>query len=473
MINKKLDNHKKLELIRHAYLTGQLNYKVYGYQQPIYEALWGMINNPEGLKYYLNCARRFGKSTIMTLIAIEYALRNKNSQIRFAAPTGKMLRKITFPIIRMLLKDCPEDLMPVFNQTDNVWTFFNGSQIHLSGTENGTYENLRGTASHLNLVDECGFMSELDTIIKSVLIPQTLTTGGKTILASTPPTTPAHDSYAIAMDCMADGFYQSFTVHDNKSLTPELIAQYAKESGGFDSSTWKREYLVQWVIDEELQVIPEWNEEFIETPAQDNTYPYHHRYTSIDLVVKNNTAILFGYYNHSTQTLVIQAEAELKGSKLTTQALAKTITEKEAQIFDGIKPHRRLSDNKHPLLLADLGILHQLHFKPETDDIITLVNEARILVLNGRLRVDPSCTSLIANLQYGVWEDNRKSLGSSTAYNNFSHLKALLYMIRKIDENTNPVPAHLNVSEYTHFMPQQKHGSAEVLKRMFGLTRRH
>ena len=430
-----------------------------------------MINNPEGLKYYLNCARRFGKSTLMTLVAIEYALRNKNSQIRFAAPTAKMLRKITYPIIRMLLKDCPEHLMPDFNATDNVWRFKNGSEIHLSGTENGTYENLRGTASHLNLVDECGFMSELDTILKSVLIPQTLTTGGKTILASTPPTTPAHDSYAIAMDCKAEGFYQSFTVYDNKSLTPALIAQYAKESGGLDSSTWKREYLVEWAIDQELQVIPEWSEGFIEAPEPDDTYPYHHRYTSMDLVVKSNTAILFGYYNHKTKTLVIQAEADIKGSKLTTQALAAAITAKEAEIFKGNKPHRRLSDNKHPLLLADLGILHQLHFKPETDDIITLVNEARILVLDGRLRVHPDCVNLIDNLRYGVWEENRKALGSSTAYNNFSHLKALLYLIRKLDENTDPVPAHLNVSEYTHFIPNKKHNNAEALRKIFGLTK--
>lgn len=461
----------KAQVIQQAYERGLLTYKVRPYQRVIYDALWGAIKNPDGLKYYLNCARRFGKSHIMTLIAIEYALRNPLSQIRFAAPTGKMLRKITYPIMRTILKDCPENLMPEFNATDNVWRFKNGSEIHLSGTENGSYDNLRGTASNLNLIDECGFMSELDVIVKSILIPQTITTGGKTILASTPPDTPAHDAYAIAMDCQAEGRYHKLTVHDNKSLTPELIEQYAKESGGYESTTWRREYLCEWVVDEELQVLPEWLDDYIGEPVPDQRDPYHHRYTSMNLEVRDATAALFGHFDYKEQILYITDELTMKGNKVNTETLSTALLEKESEVFGNIKTYRRMCDPKHKLLLQDLGLLHGMYFILEEDDLVTLVNEARVMIKNGHLRISPKCVELLENMKYAVWTENRSKLGSSTRFNNFAHLKALLYMIRKIDQGSDPVPLHLNMVHFTHWIPTPQQTNVAALKKMFNLKR--
>ena len=71
---------------------GELSWLLYKHQRPIYDAIRkAMLDG--NLKYTLNCSRRFGKTSVLALIAMEEALQNKNHQVRFAAPTGKELRK--------------------------------------------------------------------------------------------------------------------------------------------------------------------------------------------------------------------------------------------------------------------------------------------------------------------------------------------------------------------------------------------
>ena len=229
--------------------AGYLSYKLYDYQVPLYNLLIGAIKDPSCLKYVLNCSRRWGKSTILCLIATEYCLRNPNSLVRFAAPTGKALKKIIIPIMRLICKDAPEQYKPKFRALDAIYVFHNGSELHMAGTDGGNAESLRGQTSHLNVIDEAGFCDDLDYLMKSILMPQTLTTGGKTLLASTPSKTPAHDFHTIAQECKEAGHYMTYTIYDNPSISEKTRELYAKEAGGFESSTWKREYLCQFVVD--------------------------------------------------------------------------------------------------------------------------------------------------------------------------------------------------------------------------------
>ena len=168
----------KSELVAESWRRGLLSWKLYKHQLPIYNAVWAAIKDDTKLKYVINRSRRFGKTTILCLIVLEYGIQNPNSQIRFAAPTAKSLRKIIHPIFKMLLEDCPKSLLPKYRGQEDVFVLPNGSQLHLSGTDNGHEENLRGTVSHLNLVDEAGSMNNLNYIVKSILTPQTLTVKG-------------------------------------------------------------------------------------------------------------------------------------------------------------------------------------------------------------------------------------------------------------------------------------------------------
>jgi hypothetical protein len=460
--------------LRLAWERGLLSFLLYDYQIPLYESLWEAIKNPKCLKFTLNCSRRYGKSMTMSLIALEFAIRNPNSQIRFAAPTAKTLKKITNPIFRMLLETCPKHLKPRYYTQDQEWRFPNGSIISCAGTDNGNAENLRGTASHLNLIDEAGFCDDLNYILKSILIPQTLTTGGKTLLASTPPKTPAHDFVTIAQECESEGFYKTYTIFDNKTLSKETIDLYAQESGGYNSSTFKREYLCQFVTDETLSVVPEWKDEYIQIPNKnDNFNKYYHRYVALDIGVVDKTVSIFGYYDFKQAILYIEDELVLQGNEVTTQKLSDEIKTKEKQVFDNLQPYKRIADNNNLILLQDLSSMHNLHFSPTNKETLdAMVNELRLMVGSGRIRVHPRCTHLIGCLKYGIWDKNHKSFARSSVYGHFDGLAALVYLVRNLDQHTNPIPSDAFISHYTHFIPENKtNKNQDFLKKIFNINK--
>ncbi len=458
------------ELLRVAWERGLLQHLLRDYQVQLFDDLWSAIENKECLKFVLNCSRRWGKSTLLCLIAIMYSIKYPGSQIRFAAPTAKALRKITNPIIKMLLASCPQDLKPLYKTQDGVWVFPNGSEIHLAGTDNNNSESLRGTASHLNLIDEAGFCDELEYVVQSILIPQTLTTGGTTLLASTPPKTPAHDFSSIAQECEAEGHYKKYTIYDNESISNEEINLFAKESGGFSSTTWKREYMAEFVVDEDSQIIPEWSDDYITEHKVDSLTPFWHRYVGMDLGVRDFTAVLYAHYNFSDATLYIEDETTIAGEKVTTENLTKELKEKEKLIFGDLKPYRRVSDNNNLMLLNDLHSAHGMHFLPTgKDSLDAMVNAVRMMAQKGQIKVHPRCTMLIGCLKYGIWTQKRDKFGRAKVYKHFDHLAALVYLVRNLSRNTNPVPNTHNMSQYTHFIPEgmNQTRTQEAFKNLF------
>lgn len=464
-----LNKSRAIEL---AWQRGLLEYKLYSHQLPLFHDLWNAIHNPHCLKYALNCSRRWGKTTILCLIATVYAIKYPNSQIRFAAPTQKTLKKILTPIFKWIISDAPRSLRPRYMSQDQVWAFPNGSEIHTAGTDNGHYESLRGTTSHLNIIDEAGFCDELDYILRSVLMPQTLTTGGTTLMASTPSKTPAHDWYGIAMECEAAGHYRCYDIYDNKTLDQSTIDKFAKESGGYNSSTFKREYLCQFIVDQELQIIPEWNSDYIVNTIPDEYRKYYHNYVSMDLGVKDFTAVLFGYYDFRRAKMIVTDELTMAGAAMTTLTLKDAIIEKERDNFGNLPVYRRVADNNNLLLLQDLGSMHQIHFAPTNKDSLdAMVNEVRMFVNEGRLHVDPKCTMLIGCLKYGIWDAKHKEFGRATVYRHFDHLASLIYMIRNLDQSTNPIPS-------THFYNINTHHIGSIgtqrheLEKLVGFRRR-
>ncbi len=453
------DGITKPELLEYAWRSGYLSYKLHDYQLPLYK----LIVDGKSLKFVLNASRRFGKSYILSLYAVEFALRHPNSLIRFAAPTGKALRKIILPIFKQIFEDCPQGLQPSFASQDCFYKFANGSEIHLAGTDSGAAENLRGQASHLNIIDEAADVDNLDYVYRSILLPQTLTTGGRTILASTPPKTPAHDFYSIAIEAEAAGEYAKYTIYENKSLPTSVIDEYARESGGYDSTHFKREYLCEFIVDEDSVIIPEFNPDLhIKEPQRDHLYPYWHKYVGMDLGVKDFTACIFGYYDFKRATLVIEDEFTMSGPDMTTVKLSKLITETESKLWADKRAYRRVADNNNLLLIQDLSSLHNLHFMPTSKDSLdAMVNELRMLVAANRLEIAPHCKQLIGCLRYGIWSTSKtkREFGRSKVYGHYDHLAAIIYLVRNLATHTNPVPASLGHEPHRSWIPTRNQHS--------------
>jgi len=453
-----------IKLIEERWKLGNLYYKLKDHQIDLYN----QITKGSNKKHVVNCSRRFGKSYTLCLIAIEHALKSK-VHVRFAAPTSKQLKEIIQPIMIKILSDCPEELKPDFKSQDNKYVFQNGSEIHIAGCDNGNAENLRGHESDLNLIDEAGFIDDLEYVLKDILMPQTLTTGGRTIVSSTPPRTPAHYYNRLCTEAQLGRFYSLFTIYDNTSIDQETIEEYCQEAGGVNSTTWKREYLCEFVVDEMSVVVPEWNDSYVGEIELDAWRMYYQNYISMDIGGRHKTAILYGYYDFKRSVLQVVDESILTGQDTTTDLIAKTIQAKEIELFQDMTEPRRIADNNNVILLQDMSLMHGVHFAPTSKDtLLAMVNELRVFVAQGRLFISEKCQELIGCMRAAIWNKQRTQFDVSDMYGHFDALASLIYMVRNIDQYSNPIPVTSTALPSTHYIHFEKESSERSnLKRMF------
>ena len=212
------------------------------------------------------------------------------------------------------------------------------------------------------------------------------------------------------------------------------------------STTFRREYLCEFITDSDLQIIPEWNDKYVVDEPKDEMYSFWHKYVGMDLGTKDFTACIFGHYNFRKAILYIEDEFKMNGPTMNTNLLVGQIKATEAALWGEVPPFRRISDNNNLHLLQDMGSIHQLHFLATNKDTLeAMINEVRLLVQAGRIIINPKCKQLIGCLKYGVWDEKRKGFARSSTYGHFDALAALIYLVRNIAFNSNPVP-----KEYGH-----------------------
>jgi hypothetical protein len=441
-----------------------------------------------------NCSRRFGKSFAWVNRAIGKCLEQPGYQARYGAPTRKMVRSIIEPAVRYFIRECPEDLRPHHKIMDGLWQFPNGSQLWIAGCDNGGYERLRGTSTDEAYVDEAGFIADLEPLIHDVLLPQLLTTDGKMVLSSTPPRSPAHpfvskymreakargayierDIYAARCDCEETGA-RCETTH----ITDAKIAEFLEEAGGQDSTTARREYLVQIVVDESSAVLPEFERNKDTLVEECERPPYFDAYTSIDFGFYDLTFGIFAHYDFMGAALVV--EDEIVMARQHTEAIADAVRVKELELWGDqptayrgdSAPYLRIADAP-PILLADMQRTHNMNvIAPQKDDKEAALNAVR-LALTGhgpfKLRIHPRCTALVDHCRHAIWNKRRTSFERSAESGHFDGVDALVYLCRSVQRAKNPYPPlPENVKGSTHWIsphsPYAKRG--EEWGRAFG-----
>lgn len=474
---------KKLSAARSAlrWKEGDLDYKLLPHQKELYASLISAIENKTVLKYVVNSSRRFGKSFVLCLIACEFALQQPGSYIRFAAPSGVQIREILHQHMRKICEDAPPNIKPIMKGHIGKYVFPNGSEITFAGVDGGHAENLRGNASHLNILDEAGSMDDLMYVLNDILLPQTLTTRGTTLIASTPPRSPAHEFCDVAREAEIKGNYSKFTIYDNTSIKPDELKLYIEEAGGKESTTFKREYLCQFIVDSNLALCREWSPDFIKNDKRDPYYVFYDKYVAMDIGVRDFTALIFGYYNFMEARLYIQDEITLKGQDVTTLNIAKEVKDKEKELWVNCNPKRsRISDSNNLILLQDLQSQHNINFSPTNkDQLEAMVNELRMWVGAGKVVIDPKCKQLIGCLEYGIWDAGAKNskvykgFARAAGYGHFDHLAALIYLIRNIDPYNNPIPPNLGKTIENSLVAYQDNktymdSSSETLDNIYG-----
>lgn len=373
------------------------------------------------------------------------------------------------PIFKSIFKSIPRKLRPRWNTLEGAYIFPNGSMIHIAGVNNGHADDLRGTSADLCVIDESGFVDDLQYLVDSVLTPQLLTTQGKLIMASSSPLSPAHEFVSYIQEGRANGNYSSYDIYQG-DFTPEIIEEFCKEAGGTSSTTWRREYLNEIIVDSQYAIIPEFSKDIVQKYQPSEFDSYFHRYVSMDIGTKDFTAILFGVYDFKRATLFILDEVIIDGPQVTTQNISSLVKQKEIQL-KAENPYRRVADNNNLILLQDLGSQFDLQFSPTNKDKLeAMVNELRLWVQSKRVIVSPNCTQTIGCLEFGVWNKDRKDWGRSSQYKHFDALAALMYLVRNVDQVTNPIPL-IHGTNFNQYIPYD--GEQDVqhsVKKIFNLS---
>lgn len=415
-----------------------LEYKFHPGQDTIQDAYDSVKNK----LFVANCARRFGKTYWIAVIAIKVALSKDLARVKIASAYLKDVEEYIVPTFDLVLEDCPEELKPQYLDSKKKYRFKNGSEIQIVGLDKNPNAG-RGNYCDLYVFDEAAFIKNLSYIYSSIVMPMTMyREGAKVIMISTPPKTPDADFVDFIHKAKRENAYVELDIYKNPMVTPEMAEEYRREC--LTETDWEREYLCKIVTDKTLALIPEAaNKDFsVHINAyNDPNYVHFHKYVSMDLGVRDLNVTLFAYYDFSRGKLVVEREHVMNGPDMTTPKLHAAISEIEQELWQGKEPYKRVADNNNPLLLLDLGSIHNMFFHSTSkDNLHAMVNAVRVWISQDRIEIDPSCRFLIDSIKFGVWNENRSEFARSKTLGHYDAVASLMYLVRNIDEQTNPIP---------------------------------
>lgn len=439
----------KEQALHELWKRGSLRWKLKGSQKDLYDLYYS--GKYKTMTWLL--ARRSGKTFALSVLAIEQCLRTPNSIVKFLSPTKTQVDTNVRPIFKKILNDCPDDLKPNYVARQYIYYFKNGSEIQLAGTDNGHAEKLRGGDSHIWMVDEAGSCDNLKDIMQSILIPTTLTTKGKGILASTPPKDPEHDFVSLIEKADAEGSLIKKTVFENSMVTLEDIKELTEELGGEESDAYQREMMCKIIKDSTTFVIPEFTEAIQpEVVREWPKPPFYDAYVGMDLGFNDLTVLIFGYYDFRADKIIIEDEiiADFQKKDMNLQVLTKLILNKEEELYTNIytneikAPYMRVSDIDYIVTGEITNISKNLiKFSPtKKDDNDAAINNLRLLISKKKIIINPKCKILIQHLKNVKWAKGKKTFARSQDNGHYDAVDALKYLVRAVVTGKNPYPAH-------------------------------
>lgn len=474
-MNQKISKEQAKELL---WQQGILTWKL----QPVQKELYQSYKDCKEKVIVWNASRRLGKSYCLSVLALETCLRQKNALVKYCCAKQKDARNIIRPLILEIIEDCPEDLRPEYKTQEGAWVFKNGSRIELVGLDGGRAESVRGGSCHLVIIDEAGFVGDLPYIVGSILLPTTSTTGGKIIMSSTPPKSPDHPFITRYLNkARIEGNLVTKTIYDNKNISSEEFNKLVEEYGGVDATEFRREFLCIVEKDNNYAIIPEFNQVLKEKIVKEwDRSPFYDAYVSMDVGMKDLTAVLFAWYDFLNHKVVIENEFAINGQKFNTSTLAQGIKDKEKETFtdkltgETKTPYLRVSDN-NLIVIKDLWDLHGLRFMPtQKDDKDAAINKLRVMLENEQIIINPRCINLINHLENGVWNKNKTSFDRFADGSHADFVDSITYLVRNVQLSKNPFPSHFfnnNNSNKFHYNTKSKDAHNKEFSKIFGINK--
>lgn len=247
-MNSSQASAKKAELFRRGNIRWMLN--------PLQRRMFEFLDSRKSRHLVVHVHRGGGKSYGGVLRGTEVNLLRTASNVKYFGPSEKMVRKISLPIMRSILRHADEEDRPKWNAKDSLYEWKNLSTIGLAPADGGHADSERGTDTHLAILDEAGFMADPDYVVNEVVMPRAIPVDGQILWLSTSPRSPSHPFANKVREAQKDGNYIALRARNNPKITPEMYQAFVDEAGGEETTRFRREYDCDLVKDEEFAVLP-------------------------------------------------------------------------------------------------------------------------------------------------------------------------------------------------------------------------
>ena len=407
------------------WLKGNLSYKLHEGQKLIRRTIRALPDTTrESLVF---CARRYGKSYLACVLALEDCLRTPNANVLFVGPSQKQTLDIIRLLLPEILADAPKGLVQV-SKSEKRWNFKNGSQLMIAGFDTAA-ESIRGLRADAIYLEESG-SSDPETyeyVIKSVLYPTLMHSRGRIIHLTTPALTIDHPLHTQTIPSTStNGAFFRYTIRDNPLLTEEVIEAEIDSLGGYDSPHTKRELFCEIVKDENIIVVPQFDDRkhVREMSLPDNAY----HWVAGDVGgVRDKTVFLLCAYDYTTDKIYIVKEMVADTQTPTSEIVDRALK------MEGGRTLSRFIDAPGQLFIDFATTYKYSCFPPEKLEFDHNIHRLQTAFWKDQVIVDPACKLLITTLRSGQLNKQRTDFFRSKEMGHCDALAALVYALRHAD----------------------------------------
>ena len=414
---------------------GILKWKLHKAQLLIYDLVRGL--SPDTREALIFCARRFGKSFLGIVLALEDAIRNPNVQVAIIGPTLKQTKAIVTPLLKIILSDCPKGLVTQSKST-STWNISNGSSLMLGGFDT-IAESFRGLDIYSMYLEETGFaktdLEEYQYLLYSILFPTLMHSRGRIHHLTTPSRVIDHPLHTETLPkCMLNKSFYRFTVDQNPLLTPETIEKEIENAGGRDSVNARRELYAEILRDDAIMIVPQFDESLHVGEIELAYDPYLKYLIAGDMGYTNDlTTFHLMAWCHTLGKIKVVDEKVFQ-PKTATKEIVEALQDwddYQATIVADIQGNTRVD-------MATLGLAAAAPIKDKFGSTITFVRNE---FFQDKFLIDPRCSLLIQTLRSGTFNKAKTDFArNSTTGHCDAIMSACVYGARSVDRITDLRP---------------------------------
>lgn len=423
----------KSQIINELWSRGQLSWKLHEAQLDVYNKIKDL--DPKIREILVLISRRWGKSYLGVIMALEDCLRNNNVQVAIIGPTLKQTRAIILPIIQKICARAPEGLI---KETKSELRWKVGNSTLIVAAFDTALESLRGLELWNVYLEETGLAhpDTYDYTLKSVIYPTLMHAkkhagAGRIHHLTTPATEIDHPLHTQTMErCKGKDSLFVKDIYTNPLLTKEEIEEEVELLGGIESVHTQRELFCRIVRDSSITVCPEFNDSFVSEFEKPRLY--------LPIMcgdfggVRDKHAFHILYWDENIEKICVWDEMIFDPQTATLDIIAELRKMEEKLGYP--KPLVKWFDAPGQLLV-------DLSYKPynypatlvKKKTLDESVVELRRPFRQDQIVIHPRCEFTIKSLRSGRFNKNKTDFERTMEFGHLDAIAALIYGIRHVN----------------------------------------